>query len=60
MRQNLAVSNHTVTCKVCLKNAVIASNKCVGGCVGVGMRVCMCGVCVGGVVRCEGVSVGMC
>ena len=37
------------------------SNKCVCvGCVGVGMRVCMCGgVCVAGVVGCEGVSVGV-
>ena len=55
-RQNLDVSNHSVTCKLCSKKY---SNKCVGGLWG-GDRVCMCGiVCVGGVVGCEGVSEGV-
>ena len=51
------MSNHSVTCKVCLKNAVISVGV---GCVGVGMRLCMCGgVCMAGVVGCEEVSVGV-
>ena len=43
------MSNHSVTCKICLKNAVIS----VWGCVGVGVGACMCvGVCMGGVIGC--------
>ena len=49
------MSNHSVTCKVCLKNAVISVWGVSGGGDG-GVYVWRC---VGGVKGCEGVSVGV-